>query len=155
MAVNSVATKIRDIVEENWGLISPAVDDIDFSVEWFDARATATEYQVTITHWHSPPARWFGPLYPEMPLKAFITDRYQANIWVRIPRGDLTRDQELVAWNMKNEVWRLLNANRDRYTLPVGLVIPLDYGRQLNEGAANRTPRLLRWMIEVQATMKT
>lgn len=154
MAVNSVATQIKDMLEANWALASPAAADIAFTVEWYDARAVDTEYQVTVTHWYSPPSRWFGPNYPDMMLKAFNTDRYQVNVWVRIPRGDLTRNQELIAWNMKNEVWRLLNANRDQFTPPIGLVIPLDYGRQLNEENADRTPRILRWMIEVQANFK-
>jgi len=153
LAVNSVATQIRDMIEANWALADPPASEIAFTVEWYDPRATAQENQVTVTHWFSPDARWFGPYTPGGPLKAFVADMYQVNIWVRVPRGDLTRTQELRAWNMKNEVWRLLNANRDKFSPPVGLVIPLTYGRQLNEQAGNRTPRLIRWMIEVQAMM--
>jgi len=153
----TVATLIKDMIEDHWTAIAPPVADIYFGTGWYE-KDEPQKHQVIVSHVFSPPIRWFGASTSEClePLHTLTNEVYQVDCWVRCDRGenDLTAD-ELTVWNMKEEVVRILIAYRKHFTLPVGLVIPLDRGRQLNEQGHNRQPRILRWNTRVQANYKT
>ncbi len=76
--------------------------------------------------------------------------------WYRVDRGDDPSPVgELTVWNMKEEVFRILNLQRKNFIPPIGLVIPLERGKQMNERGTNRQPRMFRWSTRVQANYKT
>jgi len=50
---------------------------------------------------------------------------------------------------MRREVVQILNTKRTCFVPPVGLVIPLDFGRALHEW--DKIPRILRYEITIMA----
>jgi len=154
MVLETVATQIKDMLENDWAILNPALADVYFATGWYE-KDEPQRHQIIVSHLYSPPIRWFGAGY-DASLHTLTNERYQVDCWVRSDRGenDLTAD-ELTVWNMKEEVIRILNVQRKNFIPPIGLVIPLDRGRQLNEQGNNRQPRIFRWSIEVQANIKT
>ena len=154
MVLETVATQIKDMLENDWAILNPALADVYFATGWYE-KDEPQLHQVIVSHIFSPPTRWFGAGY-DASLHTLTHEVYQVDCWVRSDRGenDLTAD-ELIVWNMKEEVFRILNVQRKNFVPPIGLVIPLDRGRQLNEQAHNRQPRMFRWSIRVQANYKT
>jgi len=154
MVLETVAKQIKDMIETNWSILDPAVADVYFGTGWYE-KDEPQKRQVIVRHAYSPPTRWFGAGYAAN-LHTLTNEVYQVDCWLRVDRGksNLT-GEELTVWNMKEEVFRILNNQRKNFVPPIGLVIPLGRGLQLNEQASNRQPRMFRWSIRVQANYKT
>jgi len=153
VVLETVAKQIRDMLENNWSILNPALGDVYFTTGWYEK--DEIKHQVTVSHMYSPNIRWFGAGY-DASLHTLTNEIYQVDCWYRVDRGeDPSPDGELTVWNMKEEVIRILNTQRKNFVPPVGLVIPLDRGMLLNERGRNRQPRMLRWSIRVQANYKT
>jgi len=154
MVLETVAEQIKDMIESNWSILDPPAEDVYFGTGWYE-KDEPQKRQVIVTHIYSPPTRWFGAGY-DASLHTLTHEVYQVDCWLRVDRGktDLT-GEELTVWNMKEEVLRILNVHRRNFVPPIGLVVPVDRGRQLNEVGHIRQPRILRWSIRVQANYKT
>jgi len=122
-------------------------------VDWYDPKQPGKP-QITVTGPISSPNRFFGPASAAAAgLHLLSYQRFLVNIWVVVPAGEDSDDQSDYAELMRIEAVKILNEQRAGYTLPIGLVIPLDEGRALHE--LDRTPRLLRYEIMVQVSYKT
>ena len=154
MVLETVATQIKDMIENDWAILNPALADVYFATGWYE-KDEPQKRQIIVSHVFSPPVRWFGAGY-DASLHTLTHEVYQVDCWYRVDRGDdPSPEGELTVWNMKEEVFRILNVQRKNFIPPIGLVIPLDRGRQLNEQGSNRQPRMFRWSIRVQANYKT
>jgi hypothetical protein len=157
MSTTTVAETILAELVAHWSLAAPlAAANIHFHVDWYDPK-WPDQPQITVTGPISSPNRFFGPKVtagvPAAGLHLFSFQRFLVNIWVRVPAGEDSDDQSNYAEQMRIEVVKILNEQRAGYTLPIGLVIPLDAGRALHE--LDRTPRILRYEVTVQANYKT
>ena len=99
----------------------------------------------------------FGPNYTVSNLLHLLTyERYPVNVWKTIPRGADGDAEEDYVELMRKEVVRILNTERANYAgthADLSLVFPLDEGIARHE--RDRTPRLLRVEITVQANYQT
>ena len=153
----TVAGTIAAVLRNNWGLAAPlAAANIHFDEGWYDSRGTILDRQVIVSHVVSPTHMFFGPNHAvDNYLNLLNFDRYAVDCWVRIPRGQDGATEQEQCEDIKNEVVKVLNLQRENYVAPVGLVLPLDYGTQLNEVDANGVPRVMRWRVLIQANAKT
>ena len=152
MAVDTVSEQIKDMLENNWSLLGDlAVANVHFDVGWYDSRWN-TRPQVTVRHAVSPPHRVFGANveggHVDLHLMSF--ERYVVNCWVEIRPDSVGDSNEDDIEEMRREVVRIINNQWKSFPPPLGMVVPLDMGRPLHEW--NRTPRLLRYEITLQAT---
>ena len=154
MSTTTVAETILAELVAHWSLAAPlAAANSHFHVDWYDPK-WPDQPQITVTGPISSPNRFFGPASAAAAgLHLFSFQRFVVNIWVRVPAGEDSDDQSDYAELMRIEAVKILNEQRAGYTLPIGLVIPLDEGRALHE--LDRTPRILRYEITCQVNIKT
>lgn len=156
MSTTTVAEAILSKIQSSWSLGAPTSADIHFHVDWYDPKYPLVP-QITVTGPIASPIRYFGPNVvagvPNAGLHLLSFQLYMVDIWVVVPRGEDSDDQSDVAELMRIECVKILNQQRASFALPIGLVFPLDEGRPLHE--VDRTPRLLRYSILVQANNKT
>lgn len=149
MSSDSVAEQIRDMLEENWALTGELrAHKVEFSVGWFNANVP-DKHQITVRHLFAGPMKYFGATADNVHLTMMNHSRYVVNCWVIVRRGESGDEGEDVIEAMRREVVQILNLKRTCFVPPVGLVIPLDFGRALHEW--DRTPRILRYEISVMA----
>ena len=153
----TVAGTIAAVLQANWALVAPlAAANIHFDDGWYDSRASIIDRQVVVSHIISPTTRFFGPNHAvDNYLNLLNFDRYAVDCWVRVRRGEDGVTERQQCEDMKNEVVRVLNLQRNNYVAPIGMVFPLDYGTQLNEVDASGVPYMMRWRVMVQANAKT
>lgn len=153
----TVAGTIATVLRTNWGLAAPLIAaNIHFDEGWYDSRAGVLDRQVIVSHVSSPTHMFFGPNHAvDNSLNLLNFDRYAVDCWVRIPRGQDGATEQQQCTDIKNEVVRVLNLQRNNYVAPIGMVFPLDYGTQLNETDMNNVPFMMRWRVSVQANAKT
>ncbi len=152
MAVETVAEQIRNMIANNWSLLGNLVAvKVHFDVGWYDAKYS-TRPQVTVRHLMTPMHRFFGPDVEggHVGYNIMAFERHIVNCWLEIRRGMDGNVAENQIDEMRREVVRIMNNQCKSYPPPLGLVIPLDQGLALHEW--DRTPRLLRYEILVQAT---
>ena len=157
MSVTTVAESILSELQNHWSLTGDlAAAKVHFHVDWYDPK-WPDKPQMTVTGPISSPNRFFGPkvtggsVSPGLHILSY--QHFLVNCWVRIPAGEDSDDQSDYAEQMRIEAVKILNEQRAGYSAPLGLVFPLDSGRALHE--LDRTPRLLRYEIAVQANYKT
>jgi len=149
MSQFSVAEQIRDMIRENWALTGELrAHKVEFSVGWFNAKVP-DKHQVTVRHAFAGPMKYFGATEDNIHLTMLNHSRYVVNCWLIVRRGESGDEGEDLIEAMRREVVQILNANRTCFVPPVGLVVPLDFGRALHEW--DRTPRILRYEITVLA----
>ena len=149
MSQLSVAEQIRDILEENWALVGELrAHKVEFSVGWFNSKVP-DKHQVTVRHAFAGPMKYFGATPDNIHLTMMNHSRYVVNCWLIVRRGESGDEGEDHIEAMRREVVHILNTNRTCFVPPVGLVIPLDFGRALHEW--DRTPRILRYEITLMA----
>lgn len=155
--MSTVATQIKQMIENHWTETNPPLANVYFGTGWYE-KDHPQKRQIIVSHVFSPPTRWFGADSGACPkeLHTLTHEVYQVDCWLRVGRGKSSlTGEELTVWKMNREVFRILNLYRKHFSLPVGIVIPLDRGRQLNEQGRNRQPRMFRWAMRVQANYKT
>lgn len=149
MAADTVAEQIRDMLEENWALLGAlAVANMEFSVGWYNSRMP-NKPQITVRHSFAGPMKYFGATEDNIHLTMMNHSRYVVNCWLEIRSGKSGDIEEDYMEAMRREVVQILNTKRTCFVPPVGLVIPLDFGRALHEW--DRVPRILRYEITVMA----
>ena len=140
-----------------WLLAAPiSRSQIHFDTEWVDRkwlRATNTNAQVIVSGPISSTTRFFGPevtlgvVSPGLHLLNYHW--YTINVWVPIPAGDETDIYEDYAEQIRFEIIRIINEQRNSFTCAkITFAIPLDAGVALHE--LDRTPRILRYEITIQ-----
>lgn len=149
MATDTVAEQIRDMIKANWALLGKlAVAKMEFSVGWYNSR-TPNKPQVTVRHSYAGPMKYFGATEENIHLNMLNHSRYVVNCWHEIRSGKSGDEEEDLIEAMRREVVQILNSKRTCFVPPIGLVIPLDFGRALHEW--DRTPRILRYEITIMA----
>jgi len=155
MAVTTIAEGISALLAANWGLAAPlATADIHFDVGWVDRQwigQSNASPQVIVSGPMTSPIRYFGMETAVSAAKQHLLSYgiYVINIWLRIMAGTDGDVEEDYAEQMRNEVVRIINEGCITTPTRVTYLIPRDMGRALHE--LDRTPRLLRFEITVQA----
>lgn len=145
MSQLSVAEQIKSMIEGNWALTGELrAHRVEFSVGWFNAKVP-DKHQVTVRHLYAGPITYFGATEENLHLNMLGHSRYVVNCWVIVRRGESGDEDEDLIDAMRREVVQILNLNRTCFVPPIGLVIPLDFGRALHEW--DRVPRILRYEI--------
>jgi len=158
MATTTIPEEIATSLATNWGLAAPLdAAHLHFDADWVDRkqlRATNVNAQIIVSGPIASPIRYFGPgvtagvLDPGLTLMTY--HRYVVNIWVPIPAGDERDIWGDYAEQIRLEVIRIINEQRNSFTCAkIKFAIPLDAGRALHE--LDVTPRILRYEITIQA----
>lgn len=149
MATDTVAEQIREMIQENWALLGDlAAANMEFSVGWYNSRMP-NKPQVTVRHAFAGPIKYFGATEDNVHLTMLDHSRYVVNCWLEIRAGKSGDEEEDHIEAMRREVVQILNLKRTCFVPPIGLVIPLDFGRALHEW--DRIPRILRYEITIMA----
>lgn len=156
MATVTIAESITALLSgAAWTLAAPlAAANIHFDTGWVDRQKIGfsdPSPQIITSGPMSSPNRFFGQRTAASAAKLHLLSygRYVINIWVRIMAGTDGDAPEDNMELLRNEVVRIINENCITTPTSVTYLVPLDQGRALHE--LDRTPRLLRFEITVQA----
>ena len=149
MALDSVATQIKDMLENNWSLLGDlAVAQMRFEAGWYNADYSENP-QVTVSPLISGDLELFHRTVDDINMKYIARNQYAVTIWLKIESGDEGATEEQNVDLIKNEIIRILINQTSSFPPPLGRVLPVNFGRNLSQ--INQVPRLLRWEIPVQA----
>jgi len=163
MATTTIAEALSSLLSTNWNLGAPLnAANIHFDVGWVDREwigsslANNASPQVIVSGPMMSPLRYFGKSATADAGRRLLSySRYVVNIWLRVAAGSDGDIEEDYAFQMRDEVVRILNENGCSIATPtyVTLVVPLDRGRVLHE--LDKTPRLYRIEITAQVNYQT
>lgn len=154
----SISERIAGTLQAEWSLAGTlAVDNMHFSVGWFDS-LYMNNPQVTVGKAWSPEPYWFLEDREAGldDLNYISFDRYFVDCWLVVERDFVGESEYETVEDMMTECFRILNDRRWSFagtTGPLGLVIPLDRGIALHETTVQ--PRILRIQMMVQANYKS
>ena len=151
----TIEEQVATMLQNNWSLLgNVAVGNCHFDTGWFDAKlGRDLKPQITVRHLFSPEPLWFGPSPSHVDLHYISWDKYAVNLWHRFREGQEGVNERREIEQMRDEVFRILNNQRESFPPPIGLVLPLDRGTPLHE--FNVTPRLLRYELIIQVNYKS
>lgn len=149
MATDSVATQIKDMLENNWSLVGRLLaSEMHFEAGWYNAD-WSNNPQVTVTRLLSGDLEYFGRTIGHADMHYISRDIYAVSIWLSVPSGSDGSEEETDLDLIINEIIRILVNQTSSFAPPLGRVLPVNRGRTLS--VFNQTPRLVRWEIPVWA----
>jgi len=152
MTYVTVAEQVKAKLVASWTLTGPlAKTKIHFNTEWYDGDVPGP--QISVCPLFRPQHDMFGPAPGSTTMSLMSYDRYVVNLWYPIPVGESGHEQTAAIEQIRIEVVRILNAQRETYTLPVSAVIPLDQGNPRHDH--DRIPRIIRIEILIQVDIAT
>jgi len=152
MTYVTVAEQVKTKLYDNWTLTGIlAKTKIHFNTEWYDGDVPGP--QISVCPLFRTQHDMFGPRLGSTSMSLMSYDRYVVNLWYPIPFGESGHEHTAAIEQMRIEVVRILNAQRETYTLPVSMVIPLDQGNPRHSHI--KIPRLLRIEVLIQVDIAT